>query len=66
MNPSRGRWMLSSIRKRLTFANVLASAAVFIALGGASYAAVSVPLNSVGSRQVQAHSIQQRTSPAAA
>jgi hypothetical protein len=59
MNPSRGRWMLSSIRKRLTFANVLASAAVFIALGGASYAAVSVPLNSVGSRQVQAHSIQQ-------
>ena len=51
--------MLSSLRKRLTFANVLASAALFIALGGASYAAVSMPHNSVGSKQVRAHSIQQ-------
>ncbi len=59
MGASRGSRMLGSIRARLTFANVMASVAVFIALGGASYAAVSLPRNSVGSKQVRAHSIRQ-------
>jgi hypothetical protein len=59
MDASRGRRTLSSIKTRLTFANVMASIAVFIALGGASYAAVSLPKNSVGSKQVRAHSIKQ-------
>ena len=45
--------MLRSIRHRLTFANVMASVAVFIALGGASYAAVALPKNSVGSKQLR-------------
>ncbi len=59
MGASRRNRMLGSIRARLTFANVMASAAVFIALGGASYAAVSLPRDSVGSKQVRANSIRQ-------
>ncbi len=38
---------------RLTYANVIATLALFISLGGASYAAVSLRPNSVGSRQIQ-------------
>lgn len=38
---------------RLTYANVLATVALFISLGGASYAAIVLPPNSVGTRQLQ-------------
>jgi hypothetical protein len=38
---------------RLTYANVMATIAVFIALGGASYAATQLPKNSVGTRQLK-------------
>ena len=34
--------MLSTIRTRLTYANVMATVAVFIALGGSSYAALTI------------------------
>lgn len=37
----------------LTFSNVVAVVALFIALGGVSYAMVSIPKNSVGSGQIQ-------------
>lgn len=37
--------------------NAIALAALFIALGGTSYAAISLPANSVGARQIQPHSI---------
>jgi len=37
----------------VTYANVLSTVAVFIALGGASYAAISVPANSVGTAQIR-------------
>ncbi len=40
------------MRNRLTYANVVATVALFAALGGASYAAVAVPNNSVGPRQL--------------
>ncbi len=43
----------------MTFANVMASVAVFIALGGASYAAVSLPADSVGSKQLRTHAVKQ-------
>ena len=39
--------MLDSLRGRLTYANAMASVAVFIALGGSSYAAVMLTNNSV-------------------
>jgi hypothetical protein len=38
---------------KLTYANVMATVAVFIALGGASYAAIKLPKDSVGTEQLQ-------------
>src|SRR5438270_13812604 len=37
--------------------NVVAYLALFVALGGTSYAAVAVPANSVGTRQIRNHAI---------
>ncbi len=37
--------------------NVIAYLALFVALGGTSYAAISVPNNSVGAAQIRNHSI---------
>jgi hypothetical protein len=44
-------------RPRATFANVVSCLALFVALGGTGYAAVSLPRNSVGPNQIRAHSI---------
>jgi hypothetical protein len=49
--------MISSIRTRLTYANVVASLALFLALGGVSYAAVTLPKNSVGSKQIKSNAV---------
>jgi hypothetical protein len=49
--------MLSRLRARLTYANVVATIALFIALGGSSYAALKLPKNSVGSAQLKPNSI---------
>jgi hypothetical protein len=46
-----------AMRPKLTYANVMATVAVFIALGGASYAALKVPRNSVGSKQLKKNSV---------
>jgi hypothetical protein len=45
------------MRQKLTYANVMATLAVFIALGGASYAALKLPKNSVGSKQLKKSSV---------
>jgi hypothetical protein len=45
---------------RLTYANVVATMALFISLGGASYAAVVLPANSVGTRQLRAGAVDPR------
>lgn len=45
--------MSGRLRRHLSFANVMASIAVFIALGGASYAAVKLPKGSVGAAQIR-------------
>jgi hypothetical protein len=42
---------------RATFANVTSCLALFVALGGVSYAAVELPRNSVGAKQIVAGSI---------
>lgn len=42
---------------RLTYANVVSSLAVFLALGGVSYAAVTLPKNSVGAAQIKAGAV---------
>jgi len=41
------------MRRHLTYANVMATIGVFLALGGASYAAIKLPANSVGSKQIK-------------
>ena len=41
------------LRRHLTYANVAASLALFLALGGAAYAATQLPKNSVGTKQLR-------------
>lgn len=45
--------MIAAVRKRLTYSNVIASLALFIALGGVAVAATQLPRNSVGSNQIK-------------
>jgi hypothetical protein len=49
--------VLSGLRSKVTYANVVASLALFIALGGISYAAVTIPKNSVGAKQLKAGAV---------
>jgi hypothetical protein len=49
---------MKSRRPRLTYANVVATIALFAALGGVSYAATSLPKNSVGTDQIQAEAVR--------
>jgi len=49
--------VIRKLRDKLTYANVMASIAVLIALSGSAYAALRVPPNSVGSRQLKAASV---------
>ena len=46
------------IRSRLSFANVISVIALFVALGGASYAAVTLPKNSVGAKQIKKRAVR--------
>jgi hypothetical protein len=48
---------MKRIQKRLTFANVISCLALFVALGGASYAATQLPKNSVGSKQLKSNAV---------
>lgn len=52
--------MLSKLGSRLTYANVVATIALFAALGGSSYAALQLPKDSVGPTQLKKNSV---TSP---
>ena len=49
--------LLSRIRARLSYANLTATLALFIALGGTTYAATSLPRNSVGAAQIRASAV---------
>ncbi len=49
--------MTRAIRERLSYANVMATIAVFVALGGTSYAAITLPRNSVGSKQIRSGAV---------
>ena len=48
---------MNQIRKRLTYANVMSSIAVFLVLGGAAFAAVKLPKNSVGTKQLKNNAV---------
>ena len=45
------------LQGRLTYANVMATIAVFVALGGVSYAATQLPKNSVGAKQLKQNAV---------
>src|SRR2546423_13718571 len=49
--------MRARIGDRLTYANVTATLALFIVLGGGAYAASQLPANSVGSKQLKRHAV---------
>jgi hypothetical protein len=44
---------MQTMKRHLSYSNVIATIALFLALGGASYAAIKLPANSVGSRQIK-------------
>jgi hypothetical protein len=46
------------MRIRLSYANVMATLAVFIALGGGAYAALSLPAGSVNSKQIAKNAVR--------
>lgn len=54
---SRSGSLRARSAKHLTFSNVVACLALFIALGGVSYAAVTLPKNSVGSKQIKKNAV---------
>jgi hypothetical protein len=49
--------VLRRLQQRLSYANITATIALFIALGGTSYAAIQIPRNSVGSSQLRSGSV---------
>jgi hypothetical protein len=50
-------WLIGA-RRRLSFANVTSAIALFIALGGTSYAAISIPRDSVGPSQIRSDAVK--------
>jgi hypothetical protein len=48
---------LARIRNSLNYANVVATIALFAALGGGAYAATQLPKNSVGSKQIKKNAV---------
>lgn len=48
---------MKQIRKRLTYANVMSSIAVFLVLGGATALAAGLAKNSVGSKQIKKNAV---------
>jgi hypothetical protein len=52
--------MFPKLRSGLTYANVVATLALFLALGGGAYAAIKLPKNSVGASQIKKNAV---TSP---
>ncbi len=48
---------MTFLRQRLTYANVVASIALFLVLGGGAYAATQLPRNSVGTGQLKPEAV---------
>ena len=53
--------MLHRLRKRLTYANVMSTLAVFIALGGSSYAAITISGSSISNRSISGKKLKRNT-----
>jgi hypothetical protein len=50
--------MLTRFRPRLNHATIVAYLALFVALGGGAYAALKLPKNSVGSKQIKPNAVK--------
>jgi hypothetical protein len=50
--------MLARIHSKLTFSNTISLIALFVALSGTAYAAVTLPRNSVGARQIKKNAVR--------
>src|SRR3954454_2149398 len=48
---------MARFRSHVTYANVIATLALFLALGGGAYAASKLPKNSVTAKQIKSNSI---------
>jgi hypothetical protein len=53
-----GEHVLENLRQRLTYANVMSTLAVFIALGGSSYAALTINGSSIKNRSIAAKKVK--------
>jgi hypothetical protein len=53
--------VLDHLRQRLTYANVMSTLAVFIALGGSSYAALTISGSSIENRSISGAKLQKNT-----
>jgi hypothetical protein len=60
------RRLLPGFARRLTYANVVATLALFVALGGSAYAATQLKKNSVGTRQLKNGAVTEAKLAAAA
>ena len=58
---TKGASVLSRIRRRLTYANVMSTLAVFIALGGSSYAAITINGKSITDRSIRGKKLRHNT-----
>ncbi len=58
---TRGTSVHSRMKQRVTYANVMSTLAVFIALGGSSYAAVAINGDSIKNRSIRATKIRHNT-----
>ena len=61
VGPMRGDRVLDQLRQRLTYANVMATVAVFIALGGSSYAALQIDSGDIANNSVRSVDVRNRT-----
>jgi hypothetical protein len=57
----KARRVLNRSKKRLRYANVMSTLAVFIALGGSSYAAMTINGNSIKNRSISAKKLKRNT-----
>ena len=59
--PAKGNRVLHRLRQRLTYANVMSTLAVFIALGGSSYAAFAVDGSAIKNRSIAGKKLRHNT-----
>jgi hypothetical protein len=60
-NDRQGDRVLTKLRRHVTYANVMATLAVFIALGGSSYAAITINGSSIKRRSIAGTKLKRNT-----